>query len=331
VLSRLGVKKSARGKSAVAKLGARPKLATTTRGAGPHSKARPSPRGAKTVFASPSPSAPRKLAGTRAVSAPSDASTHAGPPTRTGETIFGQRALRFHSLTLNAANLEQLEHPQSIQGGFKIRVARQSGSRRNAGTLVDERYAGRGYTTKPQVEHDRQLATFIAFDEGTLVGTVSVRLDSRKGLSADELYRSEIDAMRGSGKSVCEFTRLAVDRTVASKPVLAGLFHTAYLYAAVIRGCTHAVIEVNPRHVTFYRKALDFEAIGPQRMNRRVNAPAVLLCVPFSAIAAGLAKFAGRPGAPGAGRLLYPYGFQPGGEEAGVLNRLRQLVRETTP
>jgi hypothetical protein len=332
VLSRLGVKKSASGKSAVAKGRQFAKVgpsgnAVNARGAGAQAKAKTSPRGAKTVFASASPNSPRKSSAKRAMVESTVTSAHAGPPTRTGETIFGQRALRFHSLTLNAANLEQLEHPQSIQGGFKIRVARQSGSRRNAGTLVDERYAGRGYTTKPQAEHDPQLATFIAFDEGALVGTVSVRLDSRRGLSADELYRSEIDAMRRSGKMVCEFTRLAVDRTVASKPVLAGLFHTAYLYAAVIRGCTHAVIEVNPRHVTFYRKALDFELIGAQRMNLRVHAPAVLLCVPFAAIASGLAKFAGRPGAAGAGRLLYPYGFQPGGEESGVLNRLRQLVQ----
>jgi hypothetical protein len=30
-------------------------------------------------------------------------------PTRTGETVFGDRALRFRSLTLNAADLAMLE------------------------------------------------------------------------------------------------------------------------------------------------------------------------------------------------------------------------------
>ena len=46
----------------------------------------------------------------------------------------------------------------------------------------------------------------------------------------------------------------------ASKPVLAGLFHTAYLYASRLHsGCTHAVIEVNPRHVVFYGRALRFD------------------------------------------------------------------------
>ena len=91
------------------------------------------------------------------------------------------------------------------------------------------------------------------------------------------------------GRQICEFTRLAVDKNAASKPVLAGLFHTAYLYASVIRGCTHAVIEVNPRHVAFYGRALRFDPIGEERMNRRVNAPAVLLCAPF-ATAEGIAQ-----------------------------------------
>ena len=154
---------------------------------------------------------------------------------------------------------------------------------------------------------------------------MSVRLDSDKGLSADELYRSEIDALRSGGARICEFTRLAVDKTAASKPVLAGLFHTAYLYASVIRGCTHAVIEVNPRHVAFYGRALRFDPIGEERMNTRVNAPAVLLCAPFATIAEGLAKYAGKPDAPGAGRSLFVYGFPPT-DEPGVLKRLRELV-----
>jgi hypothetical protein len=241
-----------------------------------------------------------------------------------GETVLDQRALRFRSLTLAEADLSALEAPAGFHNGFKIRVAKLSGRRREAGTLVERRYSGRGYTI-PTLGQDPQLSTFIAYDEGALVGTVSLRLDSEKGLSADDLYRAEIDALRGKGAKICEFTRLAVDKTAASKPVLAGLFHTAYLYSSVIRGFTHAVIEVNPRHVAFYGRALKFDPIGAERMNKRVDAPAVLLCAPFATIAEGLARFAGKPDAPGAGRSLFVYGFPPE-EEVGVLNRLRNLV-----
>lgn len=245
-------------------------------------------------------------------------------PDNSGETVFDDRALRFRSLTIAEADLSALEAPAGFHNGFKIRVAKLSGRRREAGTLVERRYSGRGYTI-PTLNQDPNLSTFIAYDEGVLVGTVSVRLDSEKGISADELYRPEIDGLRSTGARICEFTRLAVDRTAASKPVLAGLFHTAYLYSAVIRGYTHAVIEVNPRHVAFYGRALSFNPIGDERMNMRVHAPAVLLCASFATIADGIAKYAGKPDAPGAGRSLFVYGFPPS-DEPGVLNRLRGLA-----
>jgi hypothetical protein len=242
----------------------------------------------------------------------------------TGQTVFDDRPLRFRSLTLTEANVPALEDASTIEGAFKIRVAKRTGARRDAWSLVERRYTGRGYTI-PGRKPKTNVFTFIAYDEGQIVGTVGLGVDTGKGLSADQLYKPEIDALRAKGWRICEFTRLAVDRTAASKPVLAGLFQTAYLYAAVIRGYTHAVIEVNPRHVVFYGTALKFEPTGPERINRRVNAPAVLLCASFAAIADGLAKYGGKPPAPGTRRTLFHYGFPPE-EEQGVLQRLRELV-----
>lgn len=242
----------------------------------------------------------------------------------TGQTVFDDRPLRFRSLTLTEADVPALEDASMIEGAFKIRVAKRTGARRDAWSLVERRYSGRGYTI-PGRKPKTNVFTFIAYDEGQIVGTVGLGVDTGKGLSADQIYRHEIDLLRAKGWRICEFTRLAVDRTAASKPVLAGLFQTAYLYAAVICGYTHAVIEVNPRHVAFYGSALKFEPMGPERMNPRVNAPAVLLCASFAAIAQGLAKYAGKAPAPGTKRTLFHYGFPPE-EEQGVLRRLRDLV-----
>jgi hypothetical protein len=244
----------------------------------------------------------------------------------TGQTVFNDRPLRFRSLTVALPDFPALDHPSAIDGAFKIRVAKRTSARRDARTLVQRKYAGRGYEV-PQVPLVTQprLFTFIAYDEGRVVGTVGLGADSPDGLSVDDLYRAEIDHLRAAGCRVCEFTRLAVDRTAASKAVLAGLFHTAYLYASKIRGFTHAVIEVNPRHVAFYGKELKFDPIGPERLNTRVNAPAVLLCVAFATIAAELAKYAGTTPPLGAKRTLFHYGFPPE-EEDGVLKRLYDLV-----
>jgi hypothetical protein len=244
--------------------------------------------------------------------------------TVTGQTVYRDRPLRFQSLTVAEADFPPLQTPSGIPGTFKIRVAKRSGTRQDARTLVQRKYSGRGYVIPSGAQQPRIL-TFIAYDEGQVVGTVGLGSDLGQGLSADELYRPEIDRLRAEGYRVCEFTRLAVDRSSASKSVLAGLFHTAYLYASSIRGYTHAVIEVNPRHVAFYGKELQFEVIGQERMNKRVNAPAVLLCVPFKNIADGLRKYAGKTARPGTKRTLFHYGFPPD-QEVGVLKRLQRLV-----
>ena len=245
---------------------------------------------------------------------------------KSGLTVFDDRALRFRSLLTGASGAEQIDDASRIAGVFKIRVAKREGFQRAAGTLVERRYSDRGYDT-PASKPDPHLFTFVAYDEGNLVGTVGIRLDSEQGLGADALYKDEIDVLREGGCKVCEFTRLAVDVTAVSKPVLAGLFHTAYLYAGAMHGCSFMVIEVNPRHVPFYRRALGFEPIGEERLNQRVNAPAVLLCASFESIAEGLKRFGGKHHKFPNERSLFPYGFAPH-EEAGILRRLRALEAE---
>lgn len=242
----------------------------------------------------------------------------------TGQTVFHDRPLRFRSLTVAEPDLPALEHPSTILGAFKIRVAKRGGTRQDARSLVRHKYTGRGYALPVRAPRSR-VSTFIAYDEGQVVGTVGLGTDLGDGLSADELYREEINGLRAKGYRVCEFTRLAVDRNAASKSVLAGLFHTAYIYASKICGYTHAVIEVNPRHVAFYRRELRFEPIGPERRNTRVNAPAVLLCVAFEAIADGLEQHAGKAAPLGTKRKLFHYGFPPD-EEMGVFKRLYALA-----
>ena len=107
--------------------------------------------------------------------------------------------------------------------------------------------------------------------------------------------------------------------------MLAGLFHTVYLFAWRVRNFDYVVIEVNPRHVGFYRRSLGFDVIGSERHNPRVDAPAVLMGISFADIAHHLHRHTrrGQTARPKA-QSLYAYGFSPA-EEAGVLGRLRTL------
>jgi hypothetical protein len=243
------------------------------------------------------------------------------PTDRTGFTVHRDVALRLRNMNIDLR--APLPHEPPEAGGFKIRVAGWPEARREAGSLVRKRYAGRGYLTSATLV-SAHSCTFSAYDEGRLSGTVSLRLDSEYGLAADELYRAETSALREQGRRICEFTRLAVDTTHISYPVLAALFHTVFLFAQKVRGFDYALIEVNPRHVVYYQRALGFHVIGGRRHNARVNAPAVLMGVPFADIATRLERHAGKRKGAGVVRNLYEHGFSKA-EAEGILGRLRKL------
>jgi len=248
------------------------------------------------------------------------------PDDPTGWTVHRDVALRLKGLPVEAP-APPVGEVQGGTGAFKIRLAGSHETHRAASILVQHRYAKKGYRASAARVNPNVL-TFAAYDEGRLAGTLSLRFDSPDGVAADTLYRAEIDAIRSDGRRICEFTRLAVATSRRSQPVLAGLFHTVYLFAWRVRNFDYVVIEVNPRHVGFYRRTLGFDVIGPERHNPRVDAPAVLMGISFADIAVHLHRHAGAARRTSRARSLYAYGFSPA-EEAGVLGRLRTL--ETAP
>jgi hypothetical protein len=119
-----------------------------------------------------------------------------------------------------------------------------------------------------------------------------------------------------------------MDSVLGSKRVLASLFHVAYIYAYRVKGFDCLLIEVNPRHVKYYEKILGFKVLGAERMNLRVNAPAVLLCLDFSHTEEQIAKFGGQPLMSSTERSLYPYSFSVD-EEAGIVGRLKNSTPQS--
>jgi hypothetical protein len=208
---------------------------------------------------------------------------------------------------------------------FSVRAADSLGHRSSASILVNRLYARRGYVSNATPESSRHCITLVAHQHDETIGTMTIGFDNGRGLLADELLSTEIDALRAEDHAVCEFTKLALDSTECSREVLASLFHVAYLYAHRVHGYDRLVIEVNPRHVRYYQRMLGFQVMGPQRMNRRVLAPAVLLCLDFTHTRAQIARFGGRPEAAALERSLYPFSFS-ASEEAGILARLPRPV-----
>lgn len=236
---------------------------------------------------------------------------------------------RLRALVIEDVDSELPEDASDDQRLFKIRAADTEGHRSSASILVNRRYAWRGYcgssAFKPRATDNQDRITLVAIGQNETIGTISVGFDGPHGLFVDDLFGDEVAALRNDGRKICEFTKLAMDTVSQSKRVLASLFHVAYIYAHRLRDFDCLLIEVNPRHVRYYAQMLGFKVIGPERLNHRVNAPAVLMCLDFSHAHAQIGRFGGKPHCASIERSLYPYAFSVS-EEAGIVGRLRRTA-----
>lgn len=206
---------------------------------------------------------------------------------------------------------------------FHIRLANSAGQREAASVLLQKMYGWRGYEVDPKSAHEPNRITLAADSQGETVGTMSLCLDDPAiGLPADENFGDILAAWRAQGRHLCEPARLAIDRNVNMR-VFAALIHISYVYAHNLHGCTDYVIEVNPRHVMFYKRMLGFREAAPQRHCSRVDAPAVLLRLDLAHMEEQIRLHGGRMEADRSERSFYPYFFS-AQDEAGITLRLRE-------
>ena len=163
--------------------------------------------------------------------------------------------------------------------GYRIRLAQTEYQQGEARMLVRQMYAWRGYATKQDgVSPDNpNRITLAAWQGEELAATLTIGRDSSSGLLADTLYADELDGLRRPDRVVCEVSRLAVNPEFRSGSLLAALFEAALRYGKELFAASDVVIEVNPRHATYYQRRYGFRQIGDRRHCPRVEAPAVLL------------------------------------------------------
>lgn len=212
-----------------------------------------------------------------------------------------------------------LDHPLDVQV-FHIRMANSAGRREAASLLIRKMYGWRGYAFEPAEHHEANKITLYAETGGVVVGTMSLCLDRDTRLPADDNFRDKLDALRRQGNRLCEPSRLAIDKGV-TKRVFASLIHISYIYAHNIHGFSDYVIEVNPRHVMFYKRMLGFRDFGGERPCTRVGAPAVLLRLELGYMGEQIRKWGGLMEQHGDERSFYPY-FFPCWDEPGITARL---------
>jgi hypothetical protein len=203
---------------------------------------------------------------------------------------------------------------------FSINVLQGEHDKESAAELLKQRYAWRGYETSPAPLDGLGPACFTLCatnSDGATLGTLTLRIDGAGGLNCEATYPEVIAAARFRGERLAEICSFAVHTTDLSAHVIGGLFHVAYVYAD-LRQVTTAYIEVNPRHVDFYVRALGFSIVGPQRPCHRVGAPAVLMALSAEHMGDQLRQLGGtgQGGMPSARRSIYPFCFSQADEAA---------------
>lgn len=164
-------------------------------------------------------------------------------------------------------------------------VAISPSDRADALELVRERYRPLRYPIAedhgqryPDNLRARYYTPIVAKSYDTVIGTVTLGVDSPLGLLADVANKPEADAIRAKGRRIAELVRFAVRPNVDSGEVLKALFQSVYSTCASRLDVTDVVVEVIPRHVPFYCRVFGFSrAAGKKGCERAGGAETVLL------------------------------------------------------
>lgn len=183
---------------------------------------------------------------------------------------------------------------------LRVFAARSNAEFNLVAGLLEKRYQWRGYAAPMLTTDHPELDTSDSSTQVTLVaeygdvalGTLTVGVDSSAaGLYVEHCFPEEVSALRERVQRLAELTRLAVDQCRHSRAVLAALFQAAYVFCRVEHNASDVLIEVNPRHVAFYRRAFGFLQAAKERTSPRVGASSVLMRLEMAGLDRRLGAF----------------------------------------
>jgi hypothetical protein len=231
-----------------------------------------------------------------------------------------QSPYRLKDLCIDQGTEPPQEETRTSRQEFKVRLATTEDRRKSASLLIEKMYSWRGYEADA-LGQDPNKITLVAYQDDKVVGTLTLGLDSPRGMVVDQLYKKEADQLRAQGRKICDVTKLAVDQDIKSKSVLGALFHLSVIYGRNIHHATDFLIEVNPRHALFYQRMIGFVPFGEERLCPRVNAPAVLLKLDLAYADEQVRKYGGLGASAQGVKNIYPYWFTKE-DELGITQRL---------
>lgn len=181
--------------------------------------------------------------------------------------------------------------------GMKVRVVRAWEQARDSEALLHSRYSMRGYAVPDCTELLAEGAFTLQLVIPPAVPFATVTLNvSQDRLLCEQTFGDLVGPTRAAGYRLCEVTKLAIqDRSVeragqvtaAHPKAISALLHSAFLIARKLHRCDLMYIEVNPRHVRYYKHLVGFKECGQPRRCERADAPAHLMVLDMAAAESG--------------------------------------------
>ncbi len=174
---------------------------------------------------------------------------------------------------------------------FTVKIANTLQEREDVFQLGYQVYLEKGYIKENPYQwlvqdYDRvpETTIFIVKDRaGEIAGTATLVFNSSTKLPIEKTFGSEIKTLSPNGAKVTEVSRLVINPTYRnSKEILVLLFNYMFIYGYHIKNVDLVAIQVNPRHKNYYKKLLNFDESGEEKLCASVqNAPASLLYMPL--------------------------------------------------
>lgn len=202
-----------------------------------------------------------------------------------------RRTIRIRRSALLEAKLDSLDRPS-------IKISETLDEYAQAFGVLHDVYVGAGYL-KPNTSRGMyygihhflpKTCVFVFKTYLKVISTMSYIPDTPQfGVPMDELYKEELDVLRGEGRKIVEVGSLATLPHRRWQNLIIFLAKAIFTYA-LSAGADDLCIMVNPKHVRFYKSIFLFQDFGETKHYSKVDAPAVALRADMRQIESDLFK-----------------------------------------
>lgn len=179
----------------------------------------------------------------------------------------------------------RIKVPKVTSSNLTVRVTANTQDIERANALVVRNYVAAGFWGEDEdklrtnkILYAPARKVFVALEDGRLVGTMSIILDSQTGLPSDSVQPAQMQQLRGMGGSLAEVSAFAMERSVTShRKLIFFLISYMFQYSFYHAGVDRLAVSCVPAHAHFYESALCFSKISGPTYYAYTRAVAYLL------------------------------------------------------